>query len=741
MALIDELLKQVDGKALRAALVKEVETLRERASFGLVFEKHIPEIAVVTGAPIRPNMIVRRRDQPDSDDEYLVETVTARTAQIQPLRGNGPSETLPLKLLASVKRFGDPVFPGLRSVGRVRRSKTRPTHTVINGENFHALQLLEVFGESSIDCIFIDPPYNTGARDWKYNNAYVDAKDAWRHSKWLSMMEKRLAIAKRLLRDDGVLIITIDEHEFHHLGMLIEQEFPEYDQYAVSIVTNARGSTGTRNFGVIEERAVFVVPRVGYDLIQPRESFIADVGKADEPSDLEELLIKLLRVRPELVEELASSQDGLEEHESELLEDVLLELDEPEPGDAAEAEAPTAGEYWRGAVRTGQATSFRTQRPRQFYPIYVNPSNQTIVRVGDPLLAAGPGHPLPRPSWEEVDGVLPVWPIDEEGRERVWCFRPARMWREAQAGNLKVGRFNPRRNTYAINVRRLRRTERRFRERTIWWEKSYDAGSNGTNILKNLLGESEAFPFPKSIYAVRDALATVVGSRPDAVILDFFAGSATTFHATCLLNAIDGGARRSILVTNNEVDASTAERLVAEGHFPGDPEYERHGIFERVAMPRVKAVVEGQRADGTPLRGRHKWAGRRPFAEGFEENVEFFELTYLDPDDVELGRCFREIYPLLWLAAGGRSPMRAYSDDTAFGIDPAAGYALLFNDSKLRAFETELAKHESISYIFHVTNDPGAFAELVSIVGPDRRTVMLYRDYLLRCRSNVQVAS
>ena len=93
-----------------------------------------------------------------------------------------------------------------------------PHHVVITGENFHALQLFVYLYEGRVDCIYVDPPYNTGARDWKYNNRYVDDNDSWWHSKWLSMMEKRLRLAKRLLRPDGVLICTIDEHEVNHLG-------------------------------------------------------------------------------------------------------------------------------------------------------------------------------------------------------------------------------------------------------------------------------------------------------------------------------------------------------------------------------------------------------------------------------------------------------------------------------------------------------------------------------------------
>src|SRR6185295_18547061 len=107
-----------------------------------------------------------------------------------------------------------------------RGPKDRPYHAVLDGENFHALQLFVYLYEGQVDCIYIDPPYNTGARNWKYNNRYVDSNDQYRHSKWLAMMKKRLWLARRLLKPNtGVLIVTIDEHEVHHLGMLLERVF------------------------------------------------------------------------------------------------------------------------------------------------------------------------------------------------------------------------------------------------------------------------------------------------------------------------------------------------------------------------------------------------------------------------------------------------------------------------------------------------------------------------------------
>lgn len=97
--------------------------------------------------------------------------------------------------LVVVAGFGDTLYPGLASTGRVQSGDDQPWHTVINGENYHVLKALTWTHRGKVDAIYIDPPYNTGAKDWKYNNAYVEAEDLYRHSKWLAMMERRLLVA------------------------------------------------------------------------------------------------------------------------------------------------------------------------------------------------------------------------------------------------------------------------------------------------------------------------------------------------------------------------------------------------------------------------------------------------------------------------------------------------------------------------------------------------------------------
>lgn len=147
----------------------------------------------------------------------------------------------------------------------ITSDKEKPVNVLIEGDNYHALSVLNYTHKKKIDVIYIDPPYNTGAKDWKYNNNYVDINDLYRHSKWLSMMSKRLWLAKNLLKDDGVLICAIDDNEVHHLGVLLEEIFKDHEIHCITIIHNPRGVQGN-NFSYTHEYAFFVF-RKGYNVI------------------------------------------------------------------------------------------------------------------------------------------------------------------------------------------------------------------------------------------------------------------------------------------------------------------------------------------------------------------------------------------------------------------------------------------------------------------------------------------
>lgn len=147
--------------------------------------------------------------------------------------------------------------------------KEKPVNILIEGDNYHILSVLNYTHKKKIDVIYIDPPYNTGAKDWKYNNNYVDINDLYRHSKWLSMMSKRLWLAKNLLKEDGVLVCAIDDNEVNHLGVLLEEIFKDYEIHCITIIHNPRGVQGT-NFSYTHEYAYFVF-RKGLKVIGQRK--------------------------------------------------------------------------------------------------------------------------------------------------------------------------------------------------------------------------------------------------------------------------------------------------------------------------------------------------------------------------------------------------------------------------------------------------------------------------------------
>lgn len=133
-----------------------------------------------------------------------------------------------------------------------------PTNVLIEGDNYHSLSVLNYSQHGKIDFIYIDPPYNTGAKDWKYNNSYVDASDSWRHSKWVNFMARRLKLAWGLLKDDGVICVTIDDNEMPRLWMLMEEIFSETNHLGTVVIrNNPKGRMTNRKFSLVHEYALF----------------------------------------------------------------------------------------------------------------------------------------------------------------------------------------------------------------------------------------------------------------------------------------------------------------------------------------------------------------------------------------------------------------------------------------------------------------------------------------------------
>jgi adenine-specific DNA-methyltransferase len=253
-------------------------------------------------------------------------------------------------------------------------------------------------------------------------------------------------------------------------------------------------------------------------------------------------------------------------------------------------------------------------------------------------------------------------------------------------------------------------------------------------LLNTILGARRAFSFPKSVYAVRDCLAPIVRDRPNAFIVDFFAGSGTTFHATALLNAEGEGCRQCILVTNNEVEEERAKALRADGYHPGDFGFEKHGICESVTWPRCKYVIQGHRDDATELAGQY--LNGREMKEGFEENMEYFRLDFVDPAQVERGDAFESIMPILWMMAGAIGERESRRGSTAWYLAKHSPFAVLIQETKFREFEGKLRERKEITHVFLVTDSEDNFALMRRELGRKYHCAQLYKSYLDNFRIN-----
>ena len=265
---------------------------------------------------------------------------------------------------------------------------------------------------------------------------------------------------------------------------------------------------------------------------------------------------------------------------------------------------------------------------------------------------------------------------------------------------------------------------------TQWDFASHDAQRYGTTLL-NALIPGQRFPFPKSLYAVEDALRIAVGEYPDAVVLDFFGGSGTTAHAVARLNRQDGGRRQSIVVTNNEVSAAEAASLRKHGLGPGDAGWEALGIFEHITRPRITAAVTGRTPEGEPVRGDYKFSDEFPMAEGLEENVEFLTLTYESPVGVSHNRSFERIAPLLWLRAGARGGRIEQIPTDGWAVVDAYGVLLDLDEAK--PFCDAVAEADA-GMAFVVTDDDRRFQSVVRRLPDGVEPVRLYESYLSNFR-------
>lgn len=705
MSRLTDLISQVKSSdpELGKELEREFRTLSSRLPFGLNFERHTPESVELPGRPIRKGdkvHILPPRGSTKKGDQRLWRVIGfqksagKRTARIEfATKDDAEVENIPAEDLVVVAEFRDYIYPGLVSTGKVERGGNKPFHTVINAENFHALEALTFTHRGKIDAIYIDPPYNTGAKDWKYNNDYVEGEDIYRHSKWLAMMERRLFIARELLNPvDSVLIVTIDEKEVYRLALLLEQTFPEAKIQMISSVISPKGSARAGEFSRCDEYLFFVMQ-----------------GAAGPSSWI-----------------------------SNMLYDVTEKI-------AAEVR-------WGRLLRRGD-TGRRVARPNLFYPIYFDAATGRFHSIGSALHLSESRLEIPVPP-----GTVAMWPLSENGSELTWSISPEKFAAAKTKGWIRFGKWNPdtaTRTPYhvlsgtakaiadgtvievglddddAAILKFRENVQRNFRPMTTWSTRSHSASDFGTKILSSLLPNCR-FPFPKSLYAVEDTLRFFVGNRPEAVILDFFSGSGTTAHAVMRLNKQDGGRRQCISVTNNEVAADEQKKLCEQGLRPGDADWEKWGICDYITKPRIEAAITGKTPDGNDIRGEYKFTDEFPMSEGFEENAEFFTLTYEAPIAVSHNHAFARIAPLLWIKAGCAG--ERIDDLPKQGWAVAETYGLLIDLDKASKFCKAMEKKDAVRMAFIVTDDDRRFQSVARRLPHGVEPIRLYEAYLTNFR-------
>lgn len=359
---------------------------------------------------------------------------------------------------------------------------------LIHGENFQALNLIKEKYNNTVKSIYIDPPYNTGPSEIIYKNNF-------KNSSWLTLMENRISLSKKFLRNDGVFIMAIDDYELINLSQLADSIFLGYDRNMVIVNHHPQGSGGS-NISRTHEYAIIMIPE--------NQNILSGSPKEDS-----------------------------------------IEL--------------------RSFMRSGTAeNNFRYGRPNSFYAVLVDEKTYEVKGLEKPPV----GNDYPK--GKTAEGWLRIYPISRDGSERVWRLSYEGALKALEKNLLKCS------ENYTI-YQVVINTDKRTTLFSNWTDKRYNAGTYGTNLISDLFGNKGLFPYPKSLYTVKDLIDASTYDIENPLIMDYFAGSGTTGHAVIDLIRDDSRERRYLLVEMGE-------------------------YFDTVLKPRIqKAIYSRDWKDGNPV--------------------------------------------------------------------------------------------------------------------------------------------
>lgn len=690
MALLQDLIQQIDDQALRERILQETDKLVKQKKFGLVFEEHLPECTPLYDIPIQVGVKVAIKTG-YVKDIYTVLKIEGNEV-ICDRRETHEQVSFQKDEIVVIAEFGEPIYPTLKPVDFIENApESELWHTLIEADNYHALQLLEYLYAGKVDCIYIDPPYNTGAKDWKYNNDYVDGSDTYRHSKWLSMMEKRLKLARKLLNpNDSVLLVTIDEKEYLHLGCLLEEMFSDARIQMISDVINPRGTTRDGSFSRSDEY-IYIVQLGSNSVFYP---------KAGEKHYVEWYRLR----RTDHESRRGTIKGGTQQFYPIYIDvktDKIVHVGEPLPIEQNRDSVPVID----GAVAVFPIKNDGTEMNWGVTPetLRVLIENH-FVRVKKNSKGKPQQYLIHYISYVQLEAL-----------------------RDGQAS---IEGYND--DGTAIVVENDGHV---IRPGTAWNIPSHNAGTYGSEILASVIGDKR-FTFPKSVYSVLDDLRYFLSGKQNALIVDFFAGSGTTLHAVNLLNLEDAGNRRCILVTNNELSEAEAKTLSKKGYKPGDEKWEKLGIAHNVTWPRTVCSIKGHDLKGKAIKGNYINTDT-PMKDGFKSNAVFLKLSFLDKTAVALGRQFKELIPVLWMKGGAVGKCPTMNDETLphMMVLPENKMAILIDEIYYPDFDAILENHPEIQTVFIVTDSESAYREMIRTY-EGKECYQLYRDYLDNFRIN-----
>ena len=760
MAKIKELLEQITDKTLRSRLEAEIDLLAKNKKFGLVFEEHIPECVPLYSVPIKigGNVAVKT-----SKMQPIYEVLDINGDMAHCMDTDTKAETdIPLDTLVSVALFGEVIFPSLEPIASVCNAPdSKLWHTIIEADNYHALQLLGYLYAGQVDCIYIDPPYNTGARDWKYNNDYVDSNDSFRHSKWLSMMKKRLELAKKVLKPDtGVLVCAIDKHEVHTLGLLIEEIFTERESHCVTVVHNPGGTQG-KNFSYCHEYAIFVIPTIIQSIgLQDRTDNpdirpLRDVSTGNHLRTDAKNCFYPIYVKNNSIIGFGDVCDDLFHPKSPNIvrNDGVIEI---YPIDAQGNERKWV--FARQTVETimNELHVVRNNK-RGILDIIRHKTmfNFKTVWTGEEYNANAHGTKLltriiPNCTFDFPKSIYTikecVAAIVRNNKNALILDFFAGSGTTLHAVNLLNAEDNGNRRCILVTNNEVSSeetktlTEQGYQPSDPEWERH---------------GICRSVTWPRTEYSI-------LGKRSDGTLLtgEYFTNQTITKETSrnfYQLGFIDDPATLTLpqkkqIVALLGKDKLPQSQVKADSAFALSEKHTASILFDTSALDdwlaaleetdhitdfyivtKEKRLFDDIKAKITDILGNITITEplKRPMSEGFPANCEYFKLNFLDRTSVSLGQQFREILPLLWLKSGaiGERPVIEDSNDDLppYMINHENAFAVMLDEDYFNIFLKKI-QDETLT-IFLVTNSDEAFKEMAQQIKA-KNIYQLYKDYI-----------